>query len=402
MPSFVMLLLTLFLCSCAPVTQRPPEGVSSLALSDISEGLPRDGFWRQNIALADMNGDGLLDIVAPPPRGAKEGEKSPVIFLRDGKGWKKGAFDFPPLKGYGYGGIAVGDLNGDGKPDIVLAVHGGEIVLLENNGSNGFVQRPFSAKKDFNSRTVAISDVNTDGRPDIIALSEAPFSAAMLGRPRGILVGINKGEGGWDVRIVEGSEVQFGDSMAIGDIKGEGNKAIAIAPLVDQKEARPVWFGDGKGGFTAHDANLTPDVSAFLVAAGDVSGDGKDEVVFNVSGFGQEGKISLSVFTWTGAGFADISKGLETIDRPLAFDLADLGGDRKKELVVLSMKGIGIYNFTDKGWTERGFYPLPAAETIGAFDLKTGKNRDGSLVIVYNLGRAEQSVNNGLRAYLLK
>lgn len=401
------------LFSCASVQQAPPaappappERVSSLALADISQGLPRDGQWRENIALADMNGDGFLDIVAPPPRRAEEGKNRPSIFLWDPqeRGWKEGVFAFPLLKGYGYGGIAVGDINGDGHPDIVLAVHQGKIILLENNKGNGFVERPFPVKDTFRSRMVEVTDINRDGRPDIIALSEAAFDLAQSRKLKGILIGVNKEGDNWDVKTVEGSEQLFGDSLAIGDIKGGGNKDIAIAPLIATKEqARPVWFGDGKSNFSAYDGNLTGEkMMALSVRSGDLDGDRKDEVVFRVSEFGQDAKTFLSAYKWTGAGFADISKGLETIEGPIVFDLLDVDGDGKKELIVLSTKGMEIYAYIDKGWVERGYYRLPYEETIGAYDLRAGRNKDGSLLIAYNLARTEQAFSRGIRAYLLK
>jgi len=402
-PILIILLSFLIVNGCSTVgTVQPPTGkAGSLALVDLSEGLPRDGLWRQNIALADMNGDGRLDIVAPPPRKSEGGQRRPTLFSQDLKGWREGVFDFPVLKDYAYGGIATGDINGDGFPDIILSVHQGRIIVLENNGRSGFVERAFPAAKNFHSRMVAASDINGDGRTDVIALSEAPFQST--NRQKGILVGINKQGDGWDLKIIEESEQHFGDSMAIGDINGDGNNDIAIASLTDKELIKTIWFGDGKGAFVPYNDRLIGEASkAFFVAVGDLDGDGKDEVVFKESGYGSDAKVFLSAFTWKGPGFADISGGLGAIERPMVFALSDIDGDRKKELIVLSVKGIGIYNYTDKGFVERGFYPLPVAETAGAYDLKAGRNRDGSLVIVYNLGRQEEGLNRGIRAYVLK
>jgi hypothetical protein len=407
--AFIITLSFLFLSGCAPVApvaevQPPPERKSSLALTDISEGLPREGQWRENIVLADMNGDGFLDIVAPPPRAAEKDKNRPSIFLRDREGWKEGAFTFPPLKGYGYGGIAVGDINRDGHPDIVLAVHQGRIFVLENNGSSGFAERAFPVSGKFHSRAVELNDINGDGRQDIIALSESPFDPSMIKEPKGILIGSGKEGNEWGVRVVEASTALFGDSLAIGYFRGAGYKDIAIAPLVLKKreKARLIWFADGKGDFSVYDGDLIKDTIASYVRAGDLKGDGKDEVVFRVSGFGQASKSFLSAFEWTGAGFADISKGLELIEDPVVFDLLDVDRDGKKELVVLSTSGIEIYKHIDNAWVERGFYRLSHAETAGASDLKAGRNRDGSLLIAYSLGRTEPGFNRGIRAYVLR
>ena len=69
---------------------------------------------------------------------------------------------------------------------------------------------------------------------------------------------------------------------------------------------------------------------------------------------------------------------------------------------MLAEEGLSIYKYTDKGWAERGYYQLPHEETIGTSDLRCGRNRDGSLLIAYNLGRAGKGIGHGIRVYLLK
>jgi hypothetical protein len=393
-----------FFAGCAGVEKRPAERINSLGLADISDGLPRDGLWRQEIALADMNNDGYLDIVAPLPRKGPM-ENRPYIFLRqrDGTSWKEGDFKFPPLKDYGYGGIAVGDINRDGYPDIVLAVHSGRIILLENDKNNGFIERPFPRKDAFHSRTIVVSDINGDGWPDVIALSEAPFYRGAK-QADGILVGINKEGKNWEVNTVGGSNEMFGDSMAAGDVNGDGKTDIGIAPLIGEKEkVKFIWFGDGKGNFSAYNGSFVHgDAMSMFVRAGDLDGDGKDEVVFKISGFGEKAKVFLAAYKWTGEGFADISKGLEAVENPIVFDLSDVDGDGKKELVVLSTDGIRVYKYTDKGWVGHGYYQLSSTDTFGAYDLRAGRNADGSVVIAYNLGSEEEAFGHGLRAYLMK
>ena len=395
-----------FLFSCATAVQQPGGKINSLGVTDISEGLPADGQWRQNIALADMDGDGLLDIVAPPPRKAKEEENMPHVFLRGQSGWKKVSYTFPTLGDFGYGGIAVGDMDGDGYPDIVLAVHDRRIILLKNDGGKGFTERPFAVKEPFRSRTVEMSDINADGRLDIIALSSAAFSPGSY-KPNGILLAIKSGDMGWDMKILEGSAGLFGDSMAVADVKGTGKKDIIIAPLMANREdATPVWFGDGEGNFRPYKGDViaeyaTGNVVPSFVRAGDLDADGKDELVFKVSGFGVEPRSYLAAYKWDGEGFANISGGLEAVQNPVVFNLADADGDGKKELIVLSIEGMRIYKYTGRGWIERGQYELSFAETAGASDLKAGRNGDGSFLIVYSLGLEGEDHNRGLRAYLM-
>src|SRR5207253_1106821 len=126
-----------------------------------SEGLPQSGSWRNSLSVADMNGDGCPDIVAPPERGVPNG--TPSIFLGDCKGhwtfWKD--VNWPPTLDYGrvvaadrdtagniaapdqyFGGdwLATGNFNGDKYPDFVGAsvYYNGPNILYMSDGPKKF------------------------------------------------------------------------------------------------------------------------------------------------------------------------------------------------------------------------------------------------------------------------
>jgi len=401
LPSMIIVLFLLFFNSCAATSKGIPVRASSLSIVDISEGLPQDGLWRQNLALVDMNGEGLLDILAPPTRRPKEGEGIPHIFLQqEGNKWKRSEYRFPNLKGYGYGGIAADDLNNDGRQDIALAVHSGKILLLMNNNDE-FSEVSFSVMDNFHSRAIEISDINGDGWKDIISLSEATFGESY--KPGGILIGINNGGKGWNISIVKGSEDQFGDYMALGDINGDGKKDILIAPQTHRVKMKPLWFGDGMGQFEAYNGDLfMRDMDVYLARCGDVDGDGKDEAVFKIAGLGVLAKERILVLRWKGDVFEDISKGLESIEKQIAFDLEDVDRDGKKEIVILSDKGIEIYGYTLTGWMKKDNYNLSDPERSGVYDLRVRRDRDGSSIIVYNQGGENPAFKHGIRAFRVR
>jgi hypothetical protein len=390
---------------CATTSQEVSQAKGSLPVTGISDGLPREGLWRTNIVLYDMNGDGFLDIVAPPPRKGKEGQSRPFVFLwsAEEKKWAEGKYRFPD-KPYSYGGVAVGDVNGDGYPDIVLAQHGKGLVLLLNDKANGFAESPLTVKDDFRSRAVVLPDVNGDGRPDIIALSEASFAEDY--KPKGILVGVNKG-GEWDFRTIEGSAGLFGDALATGDLRGSGNRDIAAALLTASKEQQKlIWLGDGKGGFAGYTGELFGDgLMTVAVRIGDVDGDGKGEAVFSVAEVGpgaSKEKGKLAILKWTGEGFKDISSGPD-LDYIFTLDLVDIDGDGKAEIVALTKTGIHIYKYDGTAWAEKGRYPLPEADILNVTDLRAGRNKDGSVLIAIGSGNYEsRDLGQGIRAYLLK
>ncbi len=397
---FIIVLLCLPLligCASSPVSH---DVAGMYTIKDISEGLPVSGLWRENVVLSDMDGDGQLDIVAPPPRKALKGDGRPYVFARDKDGvWKEKKYAISGGKEYGYGGIAAGDLNGDGYPDMVLAVHGGAITFFMNDGHGGFTVSSFpDAVGRFYSRAVELADINGDGRPDIVALSEASFVEGY--KPRGILTGINKEGKGWDVKVFGEGSMILGDSLAVGDIRGKGIKDIAIANMTTDASKKLIWFGDGKGVFEVYDVDFVGHAMPYLVGMGDVDGDGRDEVVFRLAGIGRDATVNARVFKWTGDAFKDISAGLEK-EVPIVFDFADVDGDGKKEMALLSESGIHIYKYIDSGWVEQAKYDIPAASLRGARSLKIGKNSDGSWMIVYNMGFEAADLQRGIKALVL-
>lgn len=409
---FILLIVSLFFYSCAGVTYEiRSEKTPAPAIIDMSNGLPQDGLWRQNIALFDMNGDGLLDIITPPMRKADTGNRRPFIFIQSNDGWIKGNYSFPDLKDYDYGAVAVGDINKNGLPDIVLASHGKRIIVLMNDGRGGFTEVGFPAK-DFRSRTIGLADINNNGYLDIVALSEfALHRMGTTGRDQmggksvqiqGILTAINKQGKGWDISIIREGDQFFGDSLSVGDINGNGNKDIIVTPLTTIKEYKKmIWLGDGMGNFEHYSADFTGDMIASDAGTGDIDGDGRDEIILKLSGVGPDAEIMISIFKLTEEGLIDMTYNLKPEATPIVFDLADIDGDGRDEIIILSTKGLHIYRYIGEAWAEIMSHPIPSMDTEGAFDIKVGQQGDGSWLIAYNLG-SEFRGNTGIRAFLLR
>jgi len=151
--------------------RRAPAGFALEAVSDA--GLPEGGMWRASFRIADVNGDGIPDIVSPP---ARLGDGDLKIWIGDGRGhFKLWPVTFSengaPLKRFSidYGGIAVGDIDGDGKMDVVSASHGAGLVSLFGDGNGGFtVVRTGLPKRDFSSQAVVLVDADGDGKLDLV------------------------------------------------------------------------------------------------------------------------------------------------------------------------------------------------------------------------------------------
>jgi hypothetical protein len=201
---------------------KVPESGKTLTFVDSSEGLPTNGSWRNNVAIADMNGDGFLDIIAPPERA---GSNVPAIFLGDGKGkWKYWDGVKWPF-GLNYGGVAAGDFNKDGHMDLAFAVHLEGLHVFLGDGAGKFTDSSAGLPNDFATRRLMVTDVDRDGYPDIVSISEGPTTAQhpenqVYSKMR---VYFNRQKGkSWEGANVGDPDAKFGgDWMAIGDFNGD-------------------------------------------------------------------------------------------------------------------------------------------------------------------------------------
>jgi hypothetical protein len=410
--SFFFLLLLSFFLGCAGSLRNKglPEGKEILpkslfTLTEISAGLPREGLWRQNVALHDVNGDGFPDIIAPPPRLAKPEDRKPSIFLRneENSDWRKGNYRFPDIGDYDYGGIAAGDVNGDGFLDIAMATHVGRIIILLNDGRDGFIESPFETPVEFHSRTVRLEDMDNDGWIDIVAFSEGPFRPPQL--PKGVLFGRNLNGNGWDITLLKDSFRVSGDSLDIADIDGDGINDVVLAPRVGAANYKKlVWFGGG-GGFdkiyTADEKDFYR-IIPFLVRSGDIDGDGKLEILFLNSGIGKGATTDVNTYRWEEDRMTEVAEAVEVEKQPLRFTLYDLDGDADEELILLSMSGFHIFDFLSSRWNEVFFRELDFEKELnGVYEVTAGMTSGGSILVVYNGGNST-SVFQGIRAFTIQ
>ena len=201
------------------------------SLRDIGSGLPRTGQWRGDFALADMDGDGRLDIVLAP---ARKSLSKPVILRRDGDAWgRRGDSAFPALP-YDYGAAVVADFNGDGRADLALGMHLRGLTVLAGDGKGEFrrydeglpLGMPGSpTPPTWSTHQLGTLDWNGDGKPDLIAVNER-----MLGRnARFGEVSIFVGRRGiWSLASLPASTMPGGNPLLLNMASEQGGTAIVV------------------------------------------------------------------------------------------------------------------------------------------------------------------------------
>lgn len=268
--------------------------VDELRFQPFESGLPNRGQWRNGFELADINGDGHLDLIHSPPRKAMT---TPVIFLGDSLGnwtpWEDVEFPAAP---YDYGDVAVADFDGDSRLDLALAIHFTGYVIMVQSEPGVFkrwdsevllspeAQRKLKEKGPFSSREIMATDWNQDGRPDLLVLSEGPSLRGLddftvKDGAVGIRLLLNRGDGTWKAVDSPESDHSYGDALVVADFNGDGVQDIATGSR-SRGYKDVIKLGDGEGGW--HSVSLDPlpgHVLVWSLATGDFDADGRTDLV---------------------------------------------------------------------------------------------------------------------------
>jgi len=190
--------------------------------------------WGPNsLAVADLNGDHKLDlVVATGNSNYPLGNGTVGVLLGNGDGTFQPAVDYDSGGGlYSYASsLAVADLNGDGEPDIAVTNHCisslcGTVGVLRGNGDGTFQPAVPYATGGLSWASVAVADVNGDGKPDLVVANECASSTCKTGNV-GILVG--NGDGTFQAAVAY-SVGGLASDAAVADVNGDGKLDIVVA-----------------------------------------------------------------------------------------------------------------------------------------------------------------------------
>jgi hypothetical protein len=281
-------------------------------------------------ALGDFNGDGKPDIAL-----LEGSPSSVVVMLGDGAG---GFVQAGPSTSTGVTSVHVprrADFNKDGKMDLAVLSSGGDVVTLLGNGAGGFSPAVPSAgnvgsNADAGSQII-VADVDIDGTPDLVALSSAG-------------VRILRGDGSGTFSIGAPLSMGQGGGLSVADFNLDGKPDIArkvYAPGGAAPSTSPVtvYFGDGLGGFAPH-PSTTPALfrSTPHLFGADFDLDGKpDFAQWYEYADRLDFRYGLYLYFGDGAGaFLQSSRGFNALGWAMA--VSDFNGDGLPDIASASPK----------------------------------------------------------------
>ncbi len=320
----------------ATCSSQPP-----LLTAPITESLD-DPNVHVTAALADMNGDGRLDVVT------LAGEDVVVLANRGDGTFETRAAGVPTSAAVAWASarLFAGDFDGDGKADVVVA-DGLALHRLRGGGDGSLSSVAAQATGRFDAAGAV--DVDGDGRLDVIGIDASLKPKLWTATSTGFAAGV---DAPWKVTARRAS-------AGVGDIDGDG-----MIEVLDG--TRVVSSGGGTLTIFGHRRATT-------ARFGDVDGDGKDDVVF--SDLGPSDSLSTpTVHVAFGPSATDIMNLPTSAFRVRALVVADLDGDGTPDIlgsdadagVVVTWRGLGGRRFE-----------APRAATVAA--------DRGTLVLAANL-----------------
>jgi hypothetical protein len=253
------------------------------------------GFFATSVAIADLNGDGNPDIVvANSCQTDSNGESNCSaggavgVLLRNGDGTLQSSVS------YNSGGaaalsVAIADLNGDGHPDIVVAnqcistsnCSGGVVGVLIGNGDGTFQPAVIYAA-GYGAEAVAVGNLNPNGHPAVVVANQC--MAAGNCTVGGVSVLLSNGNGTLGAPTTYSSGGQDADAVVIKDLDGDGLLDVVVANQCVTKSSCKtggigVLPGNGDGTLRTASTYSSGGYSALSLAVADVNGDGQPDIV---------------------------------------------------------------------------------------------------------------------------
>ena len=312
-------------------------------LGTIQNGPANAGYFPVNGLIGDFNGDGLPDIVI----GING--YGPVLYLNNGTanpfqnvpGLFVNTPPTPGTTGIGWGAAVMADVNNDGHPDIAIAGFNTPNMIYLNDGtSNAFNGASgFAIGTQDTAYVPALGDVNGDGFVDMVVANTNHIPSRLY-----LTNGAPLTSGGYST-VQIGTDLGYGQNAVIADVNGDGKPDIILTyevaeTLATDPSGLAIYLNNGS---INPFANVTPvrllvgqSISAIAVA--DVNGDGKADLIVSAA---SDANATSTLYVYLNSGSASQPFGTPTTLQPdhdvggpcVGITVGDVNGDGLPDLI---------------------------------------------------------------------
>jgi len=284
-----------------------------------------------SVAVADLNGDGNPDFVT-----ANQNSSSLSVALGSGHG----SFKTPTTVPLSFmpSPVVTGDFNGDGIVDLVVGCQPfctDSLAILLGDGMGGF-GAPLFLNYTYGAYAIAVGDVNNDGKLDLVVVGLSLTSNST------VYTLLGNGDGTFQAPISV-ANAGGGQSLALGDFNGDGKLDLALTlftgPYLE------VLLGNGDGSFQPPTQYFVAN-GAFFVAVADFNGDKKLDIAIS-NGLSVNGGVSI--FLGNGNGTLQPEQFYPTPLGAGGLVSADFNLDGNKDIALLSSNSVSLLSGNGDG-----------------------------------------------------
>jgi hypothetical protein len=295
------------------------------------------------VGVGDFNSDGR------PDAAVTNSNNELIVFTQDTSGSLNGQTIY--AAGSRPEGLAVGDLNHDGRDDIVVTNFSTNTISVFIQNTNSTLANRVIYATGVGPDAVAVGDLNHDGLDDVAVSNwNSAFISVLLQNEDGTL----------NAKI-DYSSLQAGyDDIAIGDVNNDGLNDIVKMNGQGLNSNLMVYLQNNNGTMNAYIPYSLSNCSSFCLAngigIGDVTGDGRVDVVMSYGGNTPTAQIAVFVQSEAGTLLPDIS--YSAFDIPEPVEVADVNTDGLADVVVAhgGWNAISVYEQQTNG--ELGSYSI--------------------------------------------